>query len=113
MALWSWTLALIVALVSRLAQAQDRPALVFTAMPDQDESRLIERFTKVAESLSGILLFSDRAYGASGEWKPSAGRRAPSRCGTPRPWPADGSGSAKLWCVRLPPEQCCQDACAS
>ena len=34
-----------------LAQAQDKPAFVFTAIPDQDESRLIERFTKVAEQL--------------------------------------------------------------
>src|SRR3954454_10016283 len=52
MALWSWkTLALIGTLLASLAQAQaqDKPAFVFTAIPDQDESRLIERFTKVAE----------------------------------------------------------------
>ncbi len=55
MALWSWTLALIGALVASLAQAQDRPAFVFTAIPDQDESRLVERFTKVAEQLQAKL----------------------------------------------------------
>src|SRR5215211_2670604 len=51
MALWSWTLALVGTLVTGMAQAQDKPAFVFTAIPDQDESRLIERFTKVAEQL--------------------------------------------------------------
>src|SRR5215203_3888174 len=55
MALWSWTLALIGALVTSMAQAQDKPAFVFTAIPDQDESRLIERFTKVAEQLQAKL----------------------------------------------------------
>src|SRR3954465_135421 len=55
MALWSWTLALIGALVTGMAQAQDKPAFVFTAIPDQDESRLIERFTKVAEQLQAKL----------------------------------------------------------
>jgi phosphonate transport system substrate-binding protein len=55
MALWSWTLALIGALAASLAQAQDKPAFVFTAIPDQDESRLIERFTKVAEQLQAKL----------------------------------------------------------
>ena len=55
MALWSWTPALIGALVASLAQAQDRPAFVFTAIPDQDESRLVERFTKVAEQLRAKL----------------------------------------------------------
>src|SRR4051794_4719278 len=57
MALWSWTLALIGTLLASLAQAQaqDKPALVFTAIPDQDESRLIERFTKVAEQLQAKL----------------------------------------------------------
>src|SRR5215218_2836853 len=55
MALWSWTLALIGALVATLAQAQDKPAFVFTAIPDQDESRLIERFTKVAGQLQAKL----------------------------------------------------------
>src|SRR3954454_5127072 len=57
MALWSWTLALIGTLLASLAQAQaqDKPAFVFTALPDQDESRLIERFTKVAEQLQAKL----------------------------------------------------------
>jgi phosphonate transport system substrate-binding protein len=37
------------------AQAQDKQALVFTAIPDQDETRLVERFTRVAEYLQGKL----------------------------------------------------------
>jgi phosphonate transport system substrate-binding protein len=37
------------------AAAQDRPTLVFTAIPDQDETRLVERFTKVAEYLQARL----------------------------------------------------------
>src|SRR5215210_6288589 len=45
MALWSWTLALVGTLVTGIAQAQDKPAFVFTAIPDQDESRLVERGT--------------------------------------------------------------------
>src|SRR4051812_2481906 len=55
MALWSWTLALVGTLVTGIAQAQDKPAFVFTAIPDQDESRLVERFTKVAEQLEAKL----------------------------------------------------------
>jgi phosphonate transport system substrate-binding protein len=55
MALWSWTLALVGTLAASLALAQDRPAFVFTAIPDQDESRLVERFTKVAEQLQAKL----------------------------------------------------------
>src|SRR4051794_41711783 len=55
MALWSWTLALVGTLVTGIAQAQDKPAFVFTAIPDQDESRLVERFTKVAEQLQAKL----------------------------------------------------------
>jgi phosphonate transport system substrate-binding protein len=55
MALWSWTLALVGTLVTGMAQAQDKPAFVFTAIPDQDESRLIERFTKVAGQLQAKL----------------------------------------------------------
>src|SRR3954452_16133178 len=55
MALWAWTLALIGTLLASLAQAQDKPAFVFTAIPDQDESRLIERFTKVAEQFQAKL----------------------------------------------------------
>jgi phosphonate transport system substrate-binding protein len=37
------------------AAAQDRPTLVFSAIPDQDETRLVERFTKVAEYLQAKL----------------------------------------------------------
>ena len=43
------------ALVSRPAEAQDKPAFVFTAIPDQDETRLVERFGKVAVYLQGKL----------------------------------------------------------
>jgi len=44
-----------VALLSGAAVAQDKPAFVFTAIPDQDETRLVERFTRVAEYLQGKL----------------------------------------------------------
>jgi phosphonate transport system substrate-binding protein len=37
------------------AVAQDKPVFVFTAIPDQDETRLVERFTKVADYLQGKL----------------------------------------------------------
>ena len=33
------------------AYSQGKPAFVFTAIPDQDETRLVERFTRVAEYL--------------------------------------------------------------
>src|SRR5262249_10159032 len=33
------------------AAAAERPVFVFTAIPDQDETRLVERFTRVAEYL--------------------------------------------------------------
>ncbi|MBY0397155.1 MAG: PhnD/SsuA/transferrin family substrate-binding protein, partial [Thermoleophilia bacterium] len=44
-------------LVSGAAGAQERakPAFVFTGIPDQDESRLVERFGKVAIYLEGKL----------------------------------------------------------
>jgi phosphonate transport system substrate-binding protein len=32
--------------------AQNRPVLVFTAIPDQDETRLVQRFTRMAEYLT-------------------------------------------------------------
>jgi phosphonate transport system substrate-binding protein len=52
-------LALAVALLgmlsSSVAIAQNRPTFVFTAIPDQDETRLLERFTRVAEYLKGKL----------------------------------------------------------
>lgn len=37
------------------ASAQDKPTFVFTAIPDSDETRLVERFTRVAEYLQGKL----------------------------------------------------------
>jgi len=37
------------------ASAQTKPPLVFTGIPDQDESRLVERFGKVAQYLEGKL----------------------------------------------------------
>src|SRR5215471_3617086 len=48
-------LILTVALSSGGARAQDKPAFVFTAIPDQDETRLVERFTRVADYLQGKL----------------------------------------------------------
>jgi phosphonate transport system substrate-binding protein len=48
------TLALIVSFFAGAAQAQNK-AFVFTGIPDQDESRLVERFTKVAEQLQSKL----------------------------------------------------------
>jgi len=52
MAWWSLAVAL---LAAGAAQAQEKPAFVFTAIPDQDESRLVERFTRVAELLQAKL----------------------------------------------------------
>jgi phosphonate transport system substrate-binding protein len=37
------------------AAAQNKPPFVFTAIPDQDETRLVERFTKVADYLQAKL----------------------------------------------------------
>src|SRR5215470_10378749 len=37
------------------AYSQDKTAFVFTAIPDQDETRLVERFTRVAEYLQSKL----------------------------------------------------------
>jgi phosphonate transport system substrate-binding protein len=47
--------AFAVTLFGGAAFAQDKPALVFTAIPDQDETRLVERFTRVAEYLQAKL----------------------------------------------------------
>ena len=44
-------LALFASLLSGSASAQEKPAFVFTAIPDSDETRLVERFTRVAEYL--------------------------------------------------------------
>src|SRR5919204_4380011 len=43
------------ALSSRVAVAQNPPTFVSTAIPDQDETRLVERFTRVAEYLHAKL----------------------------------------------------------
>jgi phosphonate transport system substrate-binding protein len=48
-------LTLATSLWSGAAFAQDRSAFVFTAIPDQDETRLVERFTRVAEYLQDKL----------------------------------------------------------
>ena len=37
------------------ARAQDKPTFVFTAIPDQDATRLVERFTRVADYLQAKL----------------------------------------------------------
>ena len=47
-------LGLLSALMSGLAQAQ-QATLVFTAIPDEDESRLVERFNKYAKYFEGKL----------------------------------------------------------
>jgi phosphonate transport system substrate-binding protein len=48
-------LALVMSLWGGAAIAQDKATFVFTAIPDQDETRLVERFTRVAEYLQGKL----------------------------------------------------------
>jgi phosphonate transport system substrate-binding protein len=48
-------LAIAVSLWSGAAVMQDKPPLVFTAIPDSDETRLVERFTKVAGYLQAKL----------------------------------------------------------
>src|SRR6266478_8237848 len=48
-------LALATSLFSGAALSQDKPVFVFTAIPDQDETRLVERFTRVAEYLQSKL----------------------------------------------------------
>src|SRR5215207_9643251 len=48
---WIVTALALMASLSGGALARDKPAFVFTAIPDQDETRLVERFTKVADYL--------------------------------------------------------------
>jgi phosphonate transport system substrate-binding protein len=48
-------IALAASLYGGAAFAQSRPPFVFTAIPDQDETRLVERFTRVADYLQGKL----------------------------------------------------------
>src|ERR1700730_18156439 len=52
---WPIALALAMSVWSTVACPQDKPALVFTAIPDPDETRLVERFTRVADYLQGKL----------------------------------------------------------
>lgn len=47
--------AFALSLVANAALAQDKPAFVFTAIPDSDETRLVERFTRVADYLQSKL----------------------------------------------------------
>ena len=52
----AFAVALLIATMwSGAALAQDKPAFVFTAIPDQDETRLVERFTRVADYLKDKL----------------------------------------------------------
>src|SRR5262249_53926357 len=48
-------LALGMSLYGGAAFSQDKPVFVFTAIPDQDETRLVERFTRVADYLQSKL----------------------------------------------------------
>ncbi|MDP4023351.1 putative selenate ABC transporter substrate-binding protein [Methylobacterium sp. NEAU 140] len=48
-------LGVLAALAAGPARAQGKPPLVFTGIPDQDESRLVERFGKVARYLEDKL----------------------------------------------------------
>src|SRR5262245_66189974 len=48
-------LALAMSLYGGAAFSQDKPVFVFTAIPDQDETRLVERFTRVADYLQSKL----------------------------------------------------------
>jgi phosphonate transport system substrate-binding protein len=51
----AFILSLSAVLGSGTATAQDKPVFVFTAIPDSDETRLVERFTRVAGYLQGKL----------------------------------------------------------
>lgn len=44
-----------ISLFGNAAIAQNKPVFVFTAIPDQDETRLVEKFTRVAEYLQSKL----------------------------------------------------------
>jgi len=48
-------LVFLISLSGAPAIAQDKPVFVFTAIPDQDETRLVERFSKVASYLESKL----------------------------------------------------------
>ena len=51
--LFSVAIAMLLAVAP--THAQDKPTFVFTAIPDQDETRLVQRFTKVADYLQAKL----------------------------------------------------------
>jgi len=51
----SMSIAACLLALTGVARAADTPAFVFTAIPDQDETRLVERFTKVADYLTSKL----------------------------------------------------------
>jgi phosphonate transport system substrate-binding protein len=44
-------LTIALSLATSAAHAADKPTFVFTAIPDSDETRLVERFTRVADYL--------------------------------------------------------------
>lgn len=48
-------LSIALSLVTSAARAEDKPAFVFTAIPDSDETRLVERFSRVADYLQSKL----------------------------------------------------------
>jgi hypothetical protein len=60
------------------------------------DSRQLRR----CQSLSKIISMTVRAFAASIEPTPSAGRRGRFGSGTPNPCSGAGSGSARRWCVR-------------
>ncbi len=51
----SFAIAAFALLVAMPTFAQDKPIFVFTAIPDQDETRLVERFSRVAKYLEDKL----------------------------------------------------------
>jgi phosphonate transport system substrate-binding protein len=48
-------LAIALSLATGTARAEDKPTFVFTAIPDSDETRLVERFARVADYLESKL----------------------------------------------------------
>lgn len=48
-------LAVLAGSLSRPAQAQSQPTLYFSAIPDEDESKLVSRFTRVADYLAAAV----------------------------------------------------------
>ena len=52
---WGFAAMIVAVGLAGPSRAADTPPFVFTAIPDQDETRLVERFTKVADYLSSKL----------------------------------------------------------